>query len=104
MKPQYLVRPHDSHVFELDTSNGCYRSYSTRDVVRSDGTKINAQSHFTLENLTKHHGFFPIDVEDVADYDAKCNENAKFQLWLSRPDGHGGSKGGTYNEYLQQLE
>ena len=32
MNPKYLVRPSDFHIFELDMSNNCYRSYSSKNV------------------------------------------------------------------------
>ena len=97
---KYLVRPHDFHIFELDETNDCYRSWSTREVLRSDGTRINANPHFTYETLTVYHDFFPISEDEIPLYDAKNNDYCKFTSWQHRSDGHGGCKGGTYEEFL----
>lgn len=102
--PKYLVRPHDYHIFEIDESNGCYRSYSTRNVTYSDGTRPQAQSHFTFDNLVKNYGFFPIQESDLSRFEKEHEFEMGFRIWQSRNDGHGGAKGGTYGEYLQHLE
>ena len=98
---KYLVRPHDSHIFELDESNGCYRSHNST-VTYSDGTRPNAQKHFTYKNLTENYDFFQIKEEDLGIYEEKNNEYHRFMRWYTRPDGHGGSKGGTMEEYLNR--
>ena len=102
MKPKYLVRPDDFSIFDLDESNGCYRSWSKNPITYRDGTRPNAMEHFTLENLTKNYGFFVIDESELELYEQKCDEHYKFLSWQSRSDGHGGSKGGTYEEYLER--
>ena len=81
MKPKYLVRPSDYHIWEIDESNGCYRSYTNMDVLRCDGTRPNAMEHFTLENLTKNYGFFEIDESELELYEQKCDEHYKFLSW-----------------------
>lgn len=103
VKSKYLVRPSDYHVWELDESNGCYRSYSTRGITYLDGTRPNAQLHFTFENLTKNYDFFPIDESDLQIWEDKNDFHNKYILWKSRSDGHGGSKGGTFEEFLETL-
>lgn len=103
-KPKYLVRPTDFHIFELDESNGCYRSWTTRDVTRSDGTRPDAQLHFTLENLTENYKFFPIEADCLSWYTKKNEEYCEFMSWHSRSDGHGGCKGGTYEEFLRKYK
>lgn len=102
MKHKYLVRPGDFSIFDLDESNGCYRHYSKSPVTYSDGTRVNAMPHFTFENLTKNYRFFPIDESELELYQQKCDEHYNFVSWRSRPDGHGGCKGGTYKEYLKR--
>ena len=97
--PTYLVRPNDWSLFELDPSNGCYRHYPPRK--RCDGTSINAQPHFTYDNLVQNYGFYPIEKSEIPKYQKKSNEHYDFIVWQSRPDGHGGLKGGTYSEYLE---
>ena len=98
---KYLVRPDDMHIFDMDESNGCYRSYSTREVTRMDGSRPNAQSHFTYENLTQNYNFFPIDEEKLALFEQFHSIYMDYINWASRSDGHGGSKGGTVIEFLQ---
>ena len=100
MNLKYLVRPDDFSIFELDESNGCYRYYS-KTATYSDGTRVNAMSHFTFDNLTKNYGFFPIEDSEVELYQKKSDDYYKFLSWQSRSDGHGGVKGGTYEEYLK---
>lgn len=95
---KYLVRPDDYHIFEIDEFNGCYRSYTTRNI-RSDG-RPNAQKHFTYENLTKNYNFFPITEEEIPTYEEKHNLYFEFISWQTRSDGHGGVKGGTFEEFL----
>jgi hypothetical protein len=102
--PKYLVRPHDFNIFDLDESNGCYRGWSRTPTTYGDGTRPNAMSHFTFENLTENYGFFPIDENELETYEEKSDEYYKFLSWQSRSDGHGGSKGGSYEEYLMYKE
>jgi hypothetical protein len=100
MKPKYLVRPNDFSIFDLDESNGCYRGWSKKSTPCSDGRRPKAMGHFTFENLTKNYGFFTIEESQIETYEQKHNEHYKFLSWQSRSDGHGGSKGGTHEEYL----
>lgn len=99
---KYLVRPHDLHIFELDPFNSCYRSYSCRTVTYGDGTRPNAQSHFTFQNLTENYDFFPIKEEELPQWEEKHELYMSYLSWSCRPDGHGGSKGGTMEEYLRR--
>lgn len=99
---KYLVRPNDYSVFELDESNGCYRSY--KGPTYSDGTRPNAQLHFTFENLTENYDFFPITEDEISIYEKKCDQYYKFLSWQTRSDGHGGIKGGTFDEYLNYIK
>lgn len=101
-KPKYLVRPDDSHIWELDESNNCYRSYSSI-ILYSDGTRQNAQPHFTFENLTVNYGFFAISEDEIEKYTKKFNLYYKWLAWSCRSDGHGGTKGGTMEEYIERF-
>jgi hypothetical protein len=101
--PKYLVRPNDFHIFEIDESNNCYRSYCNRHVTYSDGTRPNAQNHFTYDILTDGYGFFPIEENEIEIYEKKGKLYRKYMNWVTRPDGHGGSKGGTMEEYLERF-
>jgi hypothetical protein len=97
---KYLVRPNDFHIFEVDENNNCYRSMMIK-ATYSDGTKPMAMPHFTYENLTENYGFFPIDESEIEMYENKNKEYHDFINWHCRSDGHGGCKGGTYEEYLK---
>ena len=97
--PKYLVRPNDYHIFEVDNSNGCYRSYLNRNITRSDGTRPNAQSHFTFGVLTNNFDFFPIEESMIEYYTEKNKEYLEYMKWYNRPDGHGGVKGGSIEEF-----
>lgn len=100
IKTKYLVRPNDMHIFEVDESNGYYRSYSTRNVVYHDGGRPNASDHMTYENLTNNYNFFPIDELNLSMYEYFHNLYMGFIIWQNRPNGHGGIKGGTFEEWL----
>jgi len=102
--PKFLIRPHDYHIFEIDESNNCYRSYSTRSVTYADGTRPSAQLHFTFENLTKNYNFFSIKDSELPIYEHKHQLYLDYITWHTRSDGHGGSKGGTMEKYLQYLK
>lgn len=92
-KTDYLVRPNDYHIWELDPANGCYRSYSTRTVTYSDGTRPNAQLHFTFENLTQNYDFIPITKEEIPKYEKLHDLYHKTLMKYNENDGHGGIKG-----------
>lgn len=96
--PKFLVRPRDYHIWELDESNNCYRSWSCRDVTYSDGTRPNAQKTFTLELLLECD-FFPIEESEVDFYDKKHSEYLTYSSWLCRSDGHAYVNGFPTTEY-----
>lgn len=97
---KYLVRPHDFAIFEVDPSNGCYRSYER--IPKEH--RHTAFSHFTFENLIKNYDFFEIEEVELEHYLEKHDFHYGFLGWQCRPDGHGGSKGGTMKEYLEYLD
>ena len=102
-KPKYLVRTRDYHIWELDPSNGFYRSYSC--VVKyPDGTIPNARPNMNYEDLTKIYGFIPIKKDQLEIYEKKHQEYLDFTSWQCRSDGHGGSKGGTFGEWIEYKE
>lgn len=96
-QPKYLVRPYDYQLFELDSSNNCYRSYE----VAEKENRPNAYDHFTLENLINNYDFFEINENEIDVYEKKNAIYHKWLSWSSRSDGHGGTKGGTMEEYLE---
>ena len=44
------------------------------------------------------------EESEIEIFEKKCNEHYKFITWQNRSDGHGGVKGGTYEEYLKTLK
>ena len=101
MKSKYLVRPGDMHIFEIDESNGCYRSYMNRDVTDGFGNRPNAYEHFNYDNLTQNYNFFPINENDLAMYKYFHDIYCQYLDWTCRPDGHGGAKGGTFKKFIE---
>jgi len=93
---KYLVRPNDMMVFEIDEFNGCYR---TRQEIEN---RPNAYEHFTFKNLTQNYHFFPIQEDEVDIYQYFNEIYYKFLNWQCRPDGHGGTKGGSFMEFLNK--
>ncbi len=83
MISKYLVRPSDFHIYELDESNNCYRSWSTRAATYSDGTRPNANQDFTFDNLTRNHGFFPINEHELDVYQNKNQQHHKDMIHAS---------------------
>ena len=80
MKPKYLVRPSDYSIFDLDESNGCYRVWSSKPLPYRNGKRSKAMKHFTFENLTTKHKFFPIDESQIEFYEKRCNEHYELLL------------------------
>lgn len=80
------MEPDDFSIFDLDESNGCYRSWSIKPITYSDGTRPNAMKHFTFDILTKGYGFFPIDESQLEEYESKNKHYLEFTSWQSRSD------------------
>ena len=100
-KSKYLVRPDDMHIFEIDESNGCYRSYTCRDVTDRFGNRPDADEHMNYDNLTNNYNFFPINENDLEMYGYFHEIYCRYLNWTCRPNGHGGSKGGTFTEFIE---
>ena len=97
----FLLRVNDYDVWEEDPGKpGCYRSMSTRSFGEN---RQDAYDHWTFENLTRSHDFVAISEAEIPEYLEKHEEHYKFLAWQSRNDGHGGAKGGTYEEYLEHI-
>jgi hypothetical protein len=90
--PKYLVRPSDNHVFEIDPSNYRYRSV----YLRNDPNRPQSYPHFTYENLTMNHKFFPIREDQLGEYLAMDEE---LKRAYSEHLSHGISYGCTIQEF-----
>ena len=93
-KPDFLVRPSDFTVFSKQT-NGKYR-IDISDIPEQRG------SEYEYEVL-KSHNFFPCTQEELPDVKKKHDFHYAYLKWAYRSDGHGGSKGGTIEEYKEYL-
>ena len=102
-KPEYLVRLHDCHIFDVDPNNGCYRSWSNRKITDNEGNRPTAYEHFTADNLMNKYGFIAITEDEIKEYEEKGEKTRAFINWQLRSDGHGGCKGGTYEEFLKNI-
>lgn len=98
--PKYLVRPNDMMIFEIDESNGYYRTFEEKEIKN----RPNALKHFTYENLTQNYHFFPIEETELNMYKYFNDICYKFMNWQSRPNGHGGRKGGTFIDFLRYYD
>ena len=99
----FLVRPHDFHIFDIDEKTGWYRSYSTRTVTDSEGNRPRAREHMNFMNLTENYDFIPATEDELPKYEKQHRLYMDYMMWHTRSDGHGGSKGGTMEEYLETL-
>jgi len=90
--PKYLYRPSDFQIFELDGE--FYKIQS------KDGFLFHHQ--YTYECLI-NHGFLPCTELDFDELAKKSKLYNDYIVWSSRPDGHGGRKGGSMESYLKTL-
>lgn len=94
--PKYLVRPSDHAVFVLVPK--MKGRYAVRDRMSDfPVSKYNTYEYALLINM----GWYVCDEKDLPDVEEKHREYMDYLVWHTRPDGHGGSKGGTIEEYLQ---
>ena len=101
-KTKFLVRPSDFMRFEIDESNGCYRYYEKK----PNKNRQTAYTHFSYDILVNNYNFIPVEennIKALESYDKQHELHYKFVVWQTRSDGHGGNKGGTMEEYLEQF-
>ena len=92
---KYIYRPNDFSIFvELD--NGEY----TLEANLESHTQHNS---YTYDELVNAFGFIPCTEDELPELKIKHDSHHAYTLWASRPDGHGGAKGGTKEEYLKTL-
>jgi hypothetical protein len=91
--PKYLYRPSDYTVFmKMGNDN-----YDIKDHVDRSWL-LTGWDYSTLIS----RGFLPCTENDFDWLKKKHDQYYKFLSWSTRPDGHGGSKGGTMDEYLER--
>jgi hypothetical protein len=89
--PDYLYRPNDFSVFHKMKS-GEY----THEMNIERGWSGNGYQYNTLIAAD----FVPCTPEEFPELKRKNKLYYEYLSWASRPDGHGGSKGGTFEEFL----
>lgn len=93
--PKYLARPTDGEVWVLNEDRS---TYSNLDF------KTNYPEHIQYKHsliLLKNIGFYAVTEDDFADLKKKGEVYMDYLKWSGRPDGHGGCKGGTMEEFLK---
>jgi hypothetical protein len=90
--PKYLIRSTDYSIF-VKTDEDCYIH---EDNVGKDYL-FNCFSYKDLINVN----FFPCEEKELPEIIEKQKLYSEYQNWISRSDGHGGCKGGTFEEFLK---
>jgi len=91
--PKYLVRPTDFSLF-VKTESG---EYTHELNVRHKWTG----NTYTYERLVDSFNFFPCTEKELKKIKEKNDLYYKWMSWTTRSDGHGGVKGGTFEEFLK---
>jgi hypothetical protein len=90
--PKYLYRPDDYSVFQMTDSG----EYTHKDNIDREWVG-NLYDYRTLIGC----GFKPCTEDDFGWLKEKHDLYYEYLSWSSRPDGHGGVKGGTFEEFLK---
>jgi hypothetical protein len=93
-KKAYMYRPSDYSVY-TKRSDGRFVPIDCSDMEGLRGFE---------EDLLRSHGFVECEEDDLATLKEKKTEHYAFLSWYCRPDGHGGRKGGTIEEYREHLK
>jgi len=91
-KSKYLYRPSDYSIFQM-IENG---EYTHKDNIDREWIG-NTYDYETLID----HGFKPCTEDDFDWLKEKHDEYYEYLSWSHRSDGHGGAKGGTFEEFLK---
>ena len=95
-KPKYLARPNDYTIFEKEPSGKYYIKEKHK---HSDGTMY--MGHGYEYEVLISYDFFPVTKKDFPELKKKSDLYYEYLSWSGRSDGHGGCKGGTFEEFLQ---
>ena len=90
-KTKYFYRPDDYSIYEK--VDGGYTSQANIKRHCSGNT-------YSYETLVDHK-FIPCNEEDLPALKEKEDLYYEWMSWSTRPDGHGGNKGGTMEQYLK---
>lgn len=94
--PKYLARPTDGEVWSI---NSDWKTYSNK---TSKEKNPKHEHHKTHYQVLIDFGFYPVEEKDFIDLERIGKEYREYQNWASRPDGHGGVKGGTIEEFRKE--
>lgn len=95
MNPKYLARPSDGSIWSLNDDG---ETYSSKDF--KDKFPDNITHKHSLKSLI-NSGFYEVSENQFPELEKIGNEYYEFIIWQSRSDGHGGSKGGTKEEFIE---
>jgi hypothetical protein len=93
--PKYLARPDDGEVWSLNEDGSTYSSKRFK-----DEHPDNITHEYAYETLLAC-AFYEVTGEDFPALEEKGKDFYEFLSWQGRSDGHGGSKGGTREEFLE---
>jgi len=91
--PKYFYRPTDYAIFQMTDSD----EYTHKNNIDREWVG-NLYDYTTLIGC----GFKPCTEDDFDWLKEKHDLHYEYVSWASRSDGHGGSKGGTFEEFLKQ--
>ena len=92
-RPQYMMRSSDFSAFVIQ-DNG---EYAQR--LNIKGREFGQSTEYAV---LKRYEFIPAEESDQPYYARKFEQYYDWMKWASRPDGHGGRKGGTLEEFLER--
>lgn len=90
IRPNFIVRKDDGMVF-IENKDGLYHTM--------DGDTFICHKK---EDLLADELFEECPEEDLPKWEDHKKKYYEFVSWQSRSDGHGGIKGGTYEEFLKR--
>jgi hypothetical protein len=91
--PRYLARPSDGTVFSLNKDG---KTYSMKE--SKDERPFNLHHEYKLSHLISLD-FYEVQESEFPALKKIGEEYLEFTSWTSRSDGHGGCKGGTFEEF-----
>ena len=89
---KYYARKKDGEIL-VKNDNGTYSFISS--------LKLNSISQYPAEAIVNNPNFMPIFESDFPTMEARSEQYYAFLSWHTRSDGHGGIKGGTFEEWLK---
>ena len=92
---RYIYRPNDYAVFIEIGDN----QFTLQNNIGVKNFEMNESNTYSYDNLMSY-GFIECQMEELQDIAEKRQLWLDHTIWSGRPDGHGGAKGGTMEEFL----